>query len=728
MMMKHSKQEYFASCPKGIEILLEEELVNLGCTDVKQTLAGVFFTATQKKIYEVCLWTRMANRILMPVAREPAKTSQDVYSLVYHISWEDLLPGACSFVVDFIGTNNDIRNTQFGAQRVKDAIVDRCVRLRLPRPNVDKKQPDIRINVRLSKMNTIVSVDLSGESLHRRGYRGQGGGAPLKENLAAALLTRAGWPSLIEKSRSTGERVALIDPMCGSGTLLIEGGLIAANIAPGLLRPHFGFEKLKNHDEEQWFSVVEQAKVAKLNWDEGAFPLIEGFDIDNQALVGAKKHVENAGLEDCICVARKKAADLENPDKTGAMLGLMICNPPYGERMGEIEALREEYRILGQAAKSQLLGWRMAVFTSNELLAREMRLRSKHRYQFYNGTIPTQLMVYEILGRQAVLREDKTLTETTLSEGASMVANRIKKNKKRLQPWLRQEQVECFRVYDADIPEYAAAIDVYGDSFHIQEYQAPKKIDGRKTEKRFDEIVHATVHAFNADPKRVISKTRMRHKGKSQYRKLNDSHRKHFQQVCEGKAVFNVNLTDYLDTGLFLDHRPLRKRLYESALGKSFLNLFCYTATATVHACLGGATKSVSVDLSNTYLNWAKRNFELNNIRQQRHKLVRADCLEWLNACRQGFDIIMLDPPTFSNSKNTETVLDIQKDHGKLIDRCVDLLNPGGVLYFSNNLRSFVLDEALESRFDVENISAETIDPDFERNKKIHVCWTIRRK
>lgn len=311
-----------------------------------------------------------------------------------------------------------------------------------------------------------------------------------------------------------------------------------------------------------------------------------------------------------------------------------------------------------------------------------------------------------------------------------MVANRIAKNRKRLASWLNKENIQCYRVYDADMPEYSAAIDVYGNELHIQEYAAPASVDERKAQTRFDELVHATAATFKVEEDKLHTKERRRNKGKRQYEKLHSgaAENSHFFEVNEGQAKLLVNLQDYLDTGLFLDHRPLRKRIFEEAKGKKFLNLFCYTATATVHAALGGASSSVSVDMSNTYIDWAARNFALNNVHKTRHLLERADCITWLKQCREGFDIIMLDPPSFSNSKKMDDVLDIQKDHVQLIERCMDILLPGGKLYFSNNFRKFKLDDALLNKYQVEDIKQATLDVDFSGNSKIHHCWEISAK
>ena len=198
--------------------------------------------------------------------------------------------------------------------------------------------------------------------------------------------------------------------------------------------------------------------------------------------------------------------------------------------------------------------------------------------------------------------------------------------------------------------------------------------------------------------------------------------------VNEGRARFEVNLSDYLDTGLFLDHRPVRQLVGELASGKSLLNLFCYTASATVQAALAGAKSSLSIDMSNTYLDWAQRNFELNSLSVSKHKLLRADCLKWLEEDSQTFDVIFLDPPTFSNSKKMESVLDVQRDHPELIRQAMAKLNPEGTLVFSNNFRKFKLDELTSRQFSCENITQQTLDSDFERNPRIHNVWLITKR
>lgn len=730
---------FFAACPKGLESLLLNELKQLGTHPQRETVGGVWFEADITSAYRACLWSRLANKVLLPLTQAPVKTEQDLYQAAAQIPWETHFPVGNTFAVDFSGTNRTIRHSQFGALRVKDAIVDRLRREQGQRPNIDKAAPDLRINARLSKGQITIALDFSGESLHRRGYRQHQGAAPLKENLAAALLLRANWPTIAQQ-----ENAALIDPMCGSATILIEAALMAADIAPGIKRARFGFHGWAQHDQTAWQALKDEAETRKAAGLANDLPEIRGYDADIKVLDAAEFNIGQAGLLDHVRVIRKPVAELKRPTHTTLENGLVLTNPPYGERLGEVQALTATYAELGHILKTEFNGWQAGVFTGNPQLGKSMGIRSHKHYQLFNGTLPSQLLLFNVNEQQFVSAPPKAvdLSSDSLdpnevaprspsaepSDGTRMLINRFKKNQKQLKNWLKHSQTNAYRLYDADIPEYAAAIDLYGEQVHIQEYQAPKSVDETKAKQRLQEICDAVAHALQANSEKVSLKQRRRNRGKSQYEKQTtqrgDNPKNRFS-VTEGRAQIHVNLVDYLDTGLFLDHRPLRLRIAEEAAGKRFLNLFCYTATASVQAVLGGAKSSVNVDMSRTYLEWAKDNYKLNNINPDNHRFEQTNCVEWLKTCREGFDLILLDPPSFSNSKRMEGVFDVQRDHTDLIERCMELLSPNGKLYFSNNLRTFKLDEAVLNRYSVENITSQTLDKDFQRNQKIHQCWSI---
>ncbi len=325
----------------------------------------------------------------------------------------------------------------------------------------------------------------------------------------------------------------------------------------------------------------------------------------------------------------------------------------------------------------------------------------------------------------------KTEELTALSAGAQMFANRLRKNLKHLGRWARREGVQCYRLYDADLPDYAVAVDVYEQWVHLQEYAPPKQIDAAKAEQRWQAVLATVPMVLEIPAERLFCKVRQRQKGTAQYEKQAASGQ--FYEVREGKAVFWVNFTDYLDTGLFLDHRLTRALVGQLAHGKHVLNLFAYTASASVHAALGGALSTTSVDMSRTYLDWARRNLTRNGFGERNHRLIQADCMAWLTTplaepVEARYGLIFLDPPTFSNSKRMREVMDIQRDHVKLIRAAVARLEPDGILLFSNNARHFQLDQAALSDLHCEDLSAATLPEDFKRNPRIHCCWKITRR
>ncbi|WP_347331370.1 bifunctional 23S rRNA (guanine(2069)-N(7))-methyltransferase RlmK/23S rRNA (guanine(2445)-N(2))-methyltransferase RlmL [Marinimicrobium locisalis] len=722
----------FATCPKGLEGLLYQELESLGATGLKETVAGVAFSGDITLAYRACLWSRLANKILLPLAEYPVGDQNSLYNGAVSVPWEEHLGPQSTLVVDFLGSSGAIRNTQFGALKIKDAIVDRLREKTGERPSVSKQQPDLRINARLHKGRVTISLDLSGESLHRRGYRTKQGTAPMKENLAAGILLRAGWPDIAARGG------ALIDPMCGSGTLLVEGAMIAADIAPGLGRARFGFEHWLSHRNDTWLELRQEAIERKRAGLARPQPEIRGYDANLSVIRAAEDNIIQAELDDWLRVSRKELATLKQPTHKRLEPGLVITNPPYGERLGEVESLKLLYQHLGERLKAEFTGWQAAIFTGNPELGKQMGLRAAKRYKLFNGPLPTDLLLFTVEESAYVSAAPKPLAHEAepgqaLSQGAQMLANRLQKNLKQLGKWAKKQNIHCYRLYDADMPEYSAAVDLYhtdqGERYvHVQEYAAPKSVDEARAEQRFAEIKAAVPHALEVHPDNVSYKQRRRHRHQegSQYEKLSERPEGELLTVTEGQARFQVNLWQYLDTGLFLDHRPVRLKIAEMAHNKRFLNLFCYTATASVHAALAGARFTLSVDMSPTYLKWARNNLAMNGLSDTKHRLEQADCLEWLKTNEQEFDLILLDPPSFSNSKKMPGVLDIQRDHVVLIKDAMKAVAKGGTLIFSTNLRSFSLDKEALAKYQLENITAQTIDKDFQRNPKIHQCWLVK--
>lgn len=809
--------DFMATCPKGLENLLAKELITFGVETVQESVAAVYFTASLKSAYTACVWSRLANRILHLLSRSRMDSDKELYETALALPWHDFFTPTERLKVDFSGTSDSIRDARYGAQRIKDAINDHFVGEGAERLTVDTDQPDVVIYVRLFKHRLSIGIDLVGESLHRRGYRLSGGDAPLKENLAAAILALSDWPAIASAGGT------LVDPMCGSATLLLEATLIAYDIPPSYIRcgislddilwditqeneskpeqessntntgwakrenkqigsvdrssvgeslsevdtEDFGswlLTRLKNFDAQCWRAVLQSAKQRVTAGLRQPKSRILGYDQNARAISIAEGNITNAQLSSFITVEKctvhdiacESEANLDWSCGNGEVNkpGLLVVNPPYGQRLGEVDELQSLYSELGQLMKSHCVDWQASVFTGNRELGWHTGARSWRQHRLYNGSIECQLQRYRLTPNNFVDavqdRGLKIMSLDRLKPNALMLANRIKKNQRRLQAWLKQDSARCYRIYDADLPEYAVAIDVYlakrsdvedaqgiaADSqqsidssvlyFHLQEYVAPASIDANLAQLRVKDAVAVVSALYQVPFDRISVKRRQKQKGNDQYGKLDENSPNLLVQ--ESGYRLQVNLGQYIDTGLFLDHRGVRRALCKNIQGKRFLNLFCYTAAATVAAVKAGADASVSVDLSNTYLDWGRANLALNQADVWRHNLVRADCLEWLKTATETFDCILLDPPSFSNSKKMSATLDVQRDHVELIQLSMSRLAAGGQLYFSNNKRGFKLDKAVSEQYQVRDITQSTLDPDFQRPRPAHQCWIIETK
>jgi 23S rRNA (guanine2445-N2)-methyltransferase / 23S rRNA (guanine2069-N7)-methyltransferase len=754
---------FLASAPRGLADLLAKELVGFGAGEVRERPTGVSFSGALEVAYRACLGSRIANRVFLEVAQFEAGTTDEFYAWAKRVDWAAHIGPGVTIACDFSGKHPALTHTHFGALKLKDAIVDSLRDGAGYRPDVSVEQPGVRVHAHANRSRISLSIDLSGESLHRRGYRGAGGEAPLKENVAAGVLMRAGWPEMVGE-RGGGAPLEFLDPMCGSGTFVIEAAMMAAGIAPGLGRDYFGFLGWRQHDASLWARLRAEA-AANVRSAENTPVVIRGHDRDVTAIRAARANAERAQVDSLVRFAvqplaearplRERSADAAPP------AGLICVNPPYGVRLEDLQKARVIHRELGEVLRERFEGWQAAVLTGSPDLGLELGLRAHRVHTVWNGAIECRLLRIKVepkaartlIADRGAARIDLSLRE---SNGARMFANRLGKNLKQLKGWLKQSGVTCYRLYDADMPEYAFAIDSYsvigeevaragagrevrqvvtpdgspGERWlHVQEYAAPASIDEEAVRRRRAEAFSVLPEVTGVPPERIRVRLRRKQTRGNQYQKVAEQFR--FFVVEESGLKFRVNFDDYLDTGLFLDHRPTRVRLRELANGKRFLNLFAYTGTATVHAAAGGARTSTSVDLSRTYLDWAERNLGLNGLATRHHELIQADCREWLDEAaraRRVYDLIFLDPPTFSNSKRMEGVLDTSRDHPALIDACMRVLAPGGLLVFSTNAQKFRLDASLGERYDVKDVTMATIPRDFERNPRIHRCFDIRHR
>ena len=672
------QQHFFATTARNLETLLAEELRGLGIADVTETRAGARFSGTLADAYRVCLWSRVANRVLLPLAEFEAADADALYAGVRRIDWSEHLDLTRTLAVHADSARSGIDHGKFAALKIKDAIVDQFREHIGSRPDVDTERPDVALYCHLFRDQATLSLDLSGDSLHRRGYRAEGGAAPLKETLAAAILLRAGWPAI------AADGGALLDPLCGSGTLPIEAAMIAADIATGLLRDHWGFTGWLGHDAAAWDALLAEARRrqhAGLERLKAAGNLIRGSDRDPRTVRVAQDNAQRAGLTRFI---RFEQADLADCRPLGhERPGLVVTNPPYGLRLGGDSHLPAMYALLGERLKQHFDGWHAAVFTGNPDLGKRMGLRAQRFHTLYNGPVECRLLHFEISTAAHVSDKPRPLPAAERGPGAEMLANRLRKNQKGLRKWLRAEDISCYRLYDADLPEYALAIDIYGSAaaddparrfVHAQEYAAPASIDPRDARRRLREALGVIQEVLQVPEQDLFFKVRRQQKGMAQYERLADSGR--FHEVSEDGLRLLVNFEDYLDTGLFLDHRETRRLIGRLADGKRFLNLFGYTASASVHAARGGARSTTTVDMSRTYIDWARRNLSLNGYSGRDHELIQADCIDWLHqarAYRGYFDLIFLDPPSFSASKRMRGTFDVQRDHVELIYTAMDL-------------------------------------------------------
>ena len=645
---------FLASVPRGLADLLAKELATFGASDVRERTTGVAFTGMLETAYRACLESRLANRVFLEIAHFEAASADAFYSAARECEWSQHLGPGATLACDFSGKHPTITHSHFGALKLKDAIVDSLRDATGARPDIALDRPSVRVHAHAHGTTITFSIDLSGESLHRRGYRGAAGEAPLKENVAAGMLLRAGWPGLAAAGAQ------FLDPMCGSGTLVIEAALIAARCAPALRREYFGFLGWRGHDAELWRRLHAEAK-ARCMADAPPPIVLRGHDRDPLAVRDARANAQRAGIGSWVQFEVRLLANAA-PASNGP--GLLCTNPPYGVRMEDLDAARAIHRELGEVLRERFQGWQAAVLTGAPQLGMELGIRAARTHTLWNGAIECRLLRMTV--DAASLRRPGTLVREDApplrdAPGARMFANRLAKNLKRLKSWVAKTGVSCYRLYDADMPEYAFAIDIYRtvepeDTWlYVQEYAAPAEIEVEAVRRRRGEALAALPGAIGLPPARIKLRTRRRTSRGEQYDKLDNRSDSHV--VLEGGLQFIVNFDDYLDTGLFLDHRITRARLREAAAGKRFLNLFAYTGTATVYAAAGGATASTSVDMSRTYLDWAQRNLARNGgsspgaDAMPRHEFVQADCVEWLRDGARGPSVTTSSSSTRRHSR-----------------------------------------------------------------------------
>jgi len=725
-------------CEKGFEDVLAQELLSFMAYDLVIQKGLVSFNGDLEVALRCCLWSRVAIRLLKPLSNFAVSDTDALYEQAKKIPWSDFFNCEQSFAVDVATKQSMLSNSHFAALRIKDAIVDYFQETQGQRPHVELQQPDIKIFLYLENDGAELSLDFSGESLHKRSYRKQSVEAPIKEHLAAGILLRMGWNRGLFLDNPDASKIFL-DPFCGGGTFLIEAAMIASDTAPGLYRSYYGFIASKLFDQTLWASLLAEARQRSgAGLQQLRNVKIIGYDADKQSLSAATINIQSAQFEKFIHIERKEVAQLTAPLAASSSLAddkpphlFLASNPPYGHRLGEVKSVRYLYRFLGEKMRESFAGWTVAVVSDQIEHLDNLRFNTHQTIKTLHGGSSLFVRIIDVPQSGSVVRPEvchsqvQIKKDLVLSAECSLdLANRLKKNFKHVHKSFSGTLPYCFRLYDADLPEYNMAMDFYGDHLRIQEYAAPASIDVEKAKQRLYSAVRTTRELFGVDYDKTHIKIRSKQKGKSQYTK-NESETK-LLEVYEGSCRFLVNLRDYIDTGLFSDHRLVRKLIEDNAKGKHFLNLFCYTATASVHAAMGGAKSTTSVDLSQTYLDWSRCNFSLNGFSEVNNHLVRADVMTWLMKNSYQYELIFIDPPTFSNSKKMREHFDVQAQHVELLRLALKHLAADGEILFSNNFKKFKLDEDALADLRIEEITVSTTSPDFARTGQLHRCWRIR--
>ncbi|MEZ6073716.1 MAG: bifunctional 23S rRNA (guanine(2069)-N(7))-methyltransferase RlmK/23S rRNA (guanine(2445)-N(2))-methyltransferase RlmL [Pirellulales bacterium] len=728
--------QLLATCAFGIESSVRYELIQLGY-DARIVGPGrVQFDGDERAIARANLWLRTADRVLIVVSRFTAGDFDALFETTKALPWEAWIPANGAFPVRGRSRHSRLTSVPAVQRSVKRAIVDRLMSAHKVR-QLPEDGPLYGVEIALLNDEATLTIDTTGPSLHKRGYRQFVGRAPMKETLAAALVQLSFW----QAGRP------LIDPFCGSGTIAIEAALIGRNIAPGLQRD-FPAEFWPRLAGKIWNEEREAARATICP------PLNErvmGTDIDADALRLARRHAEAAGVTDDVHFQQRSFADLTSKREYGCV----IANPPYGARLGEKEEVASLHRTIPEVLRA-LPTWSHYILTAQPEFEKLIGKTADRRRKLFNGRI--ECTYYQFHGPKPGVRP--TTVKPAIAEDAANVApngshdlqkrpdrnarpafggmtsktheqaelfrSRLSKRARHLRRWPSKRDIHCYRLYERDIPEVPLVVDRYEDHVHIVEYERPHERDVAEHADWLDLMRTVAGESLDVDTRQVFCKHKGRQRDKTQHEKTDNSG--YEIVVREGGLRFVVNLTDYVDTGLFLDHRIARGLVRDASRERRILNLFAYTGAFSVYAAKGFARSVTTVDWSTTYLDWARRNFSLNGLGGERYEFVRADAREFLDglSSREEYDVVVIDPPTFSNSKRTEQVWDVQRDHAELLRAVLRHTSRGGVIYFSTNFRRFQLDEAGIPARSIHEISRQTVPEDF-RNRRIHRCWVLEK-
>lgn len=708
-----SSLELIATTTFGLEAVVSRELRALGLECRTLQNGRILFTGDEATLARANLWLRAAERVLLRMGTFEATDFGALFDQTRALPWEAWIPPDGAFPVRGRAIQSQLSSVPACQKMVKKAIVER-LKEAYGIAWFEETGPTYTVEVALLKDQVTLTIDTSGAGLHKRGYRTLAGPAPLKETLAAALVLLSFWRS---------DR-PLIDPFCGTGTIPIEAALIGRNLAPGLKRT-FAAQEWPVLPPRIWERARDEARDL-------ARPSISGFimgtDSDAGALAQARHHAELAGVAADIHFQQKSFAELASKKLYGCLIG----NPPYGARLSAQPEVQALYASMPTVLR-RLKTWSHFILTSDRGFERLIGQEADRRRKLYNGRI--ECTYYQFHGPRPPREGDAPPPASVelpafggvtakMRAQADAFAQRLAKRAHHLRKWPSKLEITCYRLYERDIPEVPLIVDRYDDYLHITEYDRPHEHTPAQHADWLDLMAHSAARALELARANVYVKPKPRQRGRDQHDRLSDEGK--IIEVSEGGLRFWLNLSDYIDTGLFLDHRIARAMVRDLAPGRRFLNLFAYTGAFSVYAAAGGAETTTSIDLSNTYLDWAAENLALNGFVGARHTLIREDARHFLERDRERYGLAVIDPPTFSNSKRLDAIWDIQRDHLALLQSALTHMEPGGVIFFSTNFRRFKFSGDELHGVRIEEISRQTVPLDF-RNRRIHRCWRIQK-
>lgn len=718
--------DLIATATFGVESIVRHELNKLGYEASIAQPGRVRFRGEDAAIREANLWLRCAERVLIQIAEGPADNFDALFDLAREAPWGDWIPADGAFPVRGRSHKSQLTSVPACQRTVKKAVVE-ALRDAHSVTELPETAAEYAIEVVLLDDHATLLLDTTGVGLHKRGYRRLVGEAPLRETLAAAMLDLSRW----KPDRP------LWDPFCGSGTIAIEAALIGRGVAPGVNR-EFICEHWPRLAGQGWKEVRDAAhKIARPSLPER----IQATDISEEALSLARYHAQQAGVAEDIHFQRRDFQEISSKRDYGCL----ITNPPYGERLGEQREIAAMYETMPSVFR-RLKTWSHYVLSARDDFEKLVGQTANKRRKLYNGRL--ECTFYQFHGpRPGKDKRSQQSTQEPSSESpteappqafgglrpeaqrqASEFANRLRSRARHLRRWPTKRGITCYRLYERDIPEAPLVVDRYEDALHITEYERPHDRTPAEHADWLDLMARTAAEALEVDRRSVFLKRRERQRGDVQHTRVDN--RRDYRVVNEGGLKFRVNLSDYVDTGLFLDHRLTRDRVRSEAEGKRFLNLFAYTGSFSVYARDGGATATTTVDLSANYLEWAEENLRLNDFAVGTdHRIVRADAREFVGSLPNEplYDLAVVDPPTFSNSKRLDEDWETQRDAVPLLNELAERMSPGGVVYFSTNFRRFKLDEDALVAYAIREISKQTVPEDF-RNKRVHRCWRLMKQ